>query len=114
MNDKPLTVHGDGRQSRDFTYIKNVVNGNLLAVQAEGVSGEVFNIACNDRYSVLDIAEEVAKNFNKKVEYEFLPRRAGDVDHTHADISKAEKKLGYKVEIDFNAGIKRTIEGFID
>ncbi|MFC2091170.1 NAD-dependent epimerase/dehydratase family protein, partial [Elusimicrobiota bacterium] len=82
MEDTPLTVHGDGKQSRDFTYVKNVVNANILASEAEGVSGQVFNVACNNRYSVLDIAGEIMKNLDKNVPYEYMPRRAGDVEHT--------------------------------
>ncbi|MDA3792362.1 MAG: SDR family oxidoreductase [Elusimicrobia bacterium] len=112
LNDIPLTIHGDGKQSRDFTYVKNVVNGNLLAAEAEGVSGEVFNIACNNRHSVLEIASEIFKNLGKKVPLEHLPRRAGDVEHTQADISKAKKMLGYEVEVDFKEGMKKTVESY--
>jgi len=112
MNGQPLTIHGDGKQSRDFTYIKNVVNGNLLAAEAEGVSGEVFNIACSNRHSVLDIANGILKILGKDVPMNFGPRRAGDVEHTQADISKAKEKLGYEPEIDFAEGMKRTVESF--
>ena len=111
---KPLIIHGDGLQSRDFTYIKNVVNGNLLAAEAEGVSGEVFNIACNNRYSVIDVANAVLKNLNTKVAFEHTPPRKGDVRDTQADISKAEKMLGYKVEVGFEEGMKRTVAYFED
>lgn len=110
IEDKPLTIHGDGEQSRDFTYVKNVVNANILASKAENVSGELFNIACNNRYSVLDIANEILKNLGKKVPFDHQPSRAGDVRHTQADISKAQELLGYEVEIDFHEGIKRTVE----
>ncbi len=113
MENKPLTVHGDGKQSRDFTYVKNVVNANLLAAEAENVSGEVFNIACNNRYSVLDVAREILENTGKEVPFEYQPPRAGDVRHTQADISKAEKLLGYRVEVDFKEGMKKTVESFI-
>ncbi|MBN2406686.1 MAG: SDR family oxidoreductase [Elusimicrobia bacterium] len=109
---KPLTVHGDGKQSRDFTYVKNVVNANLLAAKAENVSGQLFNVACSNRYSVLDVANGILANLGVKVPFEHLPARAGDVKHTQADISKAQKLLGYKVEVDFGDGIKRTVESF--
>lgn len=109
--DKPLTVHGDGKQSRDFTYVKNVANANLLAVEADNVSGEVFNIACNNRYSVLDVANEILKNLGKEVPFEYQPPRPGDVRHTQADISKAEKLLDHKIEVDFKEGMKKTVEG---
>ncbi len=113
LEDKPLTIHGDGKQSRDFTYVKNVVNANLLAAKAEGVSGQMFNIACNNRYSVLDIANEILKNLDKKVPFEHQPPRAGDVRHTQADVTKAKKKLGYEVEVDFEEGMKRTVESYL-
>lgn len=113
MGNKPLTVHGDGKQSRDFTYVKNVVNANLLAAEAENVSGEVFNIACNNRYSVLDVGREILENTGKEVPFEYQPPRSGDVRHTQADISKAEKLLGYRVEVDFKEGMKKTVESFI-
>ncbi len=113
MENKPLTVHGDGKQSRDFTYVKNVVNANLLAAEAENISGEVFNIACNNRYSVLDVAREILENTGKEVSFEYQPPRSGDVRHTQADISKAEKLLGYRVEVDFKEGMKKTVESFI-
>ncbi len=113
MENKPLTVHGDGKQSRDFTYVKNVVNANLLAAEAENISGEVFNIACNNRYSVLDVAREILENTGKEVPFEYQPPRSGDVRHTQADISKAEKLLGYRVEVDFKEGMKKTVESFI-
>ena len=65
---EPLEVHGDGLQSRDFTYIDNVVQGNMRAMETPGVSGEVFNIACNNRYSLLDIAEEIGKFLGRTLE----------------------------------------------
>lgn len=111
--DRPFTIHGDGKQSRDFTYVKNVANANLLAVEPDNnISGEVFNIACNNRYSVLDIANEILKNLEKEVPFEYQPPRPGDVRHTQADISKAEKFLNYKAEIDFKEGMKKTVESF--
>ncbi|MFC2061396.1 SDR family oxidoreductase [Elusimicrobiota bacterium] len=113
MNDQPLTIHGDGEQSRDFSFVKNVVNANILAAEAEGVAGEVFNIACSNRYSVLQVAAEILLNLNKEVPYEHLPSRAGDVRHTQADISKAEEKLGYKVEFSFKEGMKETVNSFL-
>jgi nucleoside-diphosphate-sugar epimerase len=114
MKDKQLEIHGDGLQSRDFSYIDNVVHGNLLAMKAKGVSGEVFNIACNERYSVIDIAETIGKTLDKKIKYKFLPSRVGDVKHTLADISKAEKYLGYRVKVDFKEGMRKTVGYFLN
>ncbi|MFW6172156.1 MAG: SDR family oxidoreductase [Elusimicrobiota bacterium] len=110
--DSPLTVHGDGKQSRDFTYVKNVVNANILAAEKNNISGEVFNIACNNRYTVLDVAEEILKNLNKNVPKEHYPPRKGDVRHTQADISKAKEMLGYEVEVNFEEGMKKTVHSY--
>lgn len=112
LEKKPLTVHGSGKQSRDFTYVRNVASANLLAAEAKGVSGEVFNIACGNRYSVLDIAGEIMKNTGAKVPLKHLPRRKGDVEHTQANISKARKMLGYKPEVDFHRGMKTTVDSY--
>lgn len=113
MNDQPLEIHGDGLQSRDFSYVENIVEANILALEAKNISGEVFNIACNKNYTVIEIAEEIRKIMNKKIEKKFMPARPGDVRHTLADISKAEKLLNYKVKVDFEEGMKRTVEYFI-
>ncbi len=109
---KPFQVHGDGEQSRDFTFVRNVVNGNLLAAKTPGLHGEVFNIACDNRYSVLDVAREVLENTGASTTFEHTPPRKGDVRHTQADIGKARERLGYEVEVDFRQGIKITVESF--
>ncbi|MBU2567226.1 MAG: GDP-mannose 4,6-dehydratase, partial [Elusimicrobia bacterium] len=112
---EPLEVHGDGKQTRDFSYVDNVVRANILAAKAgdpEKISGEVFNVACGSNYSIMDIAEAIAKVTGKKPEYKFTPSRKGDVRHTLADISKAKRHLGYDVSVDFSEGMKRTIEYF--
>jgi nucleoside-diphosphate-sugar epimerase len=108
----PLEIHGDGEQSRDFTFIRNVVNANILAGTTEGVSGNVFNIACGKSYSVLDIARGIEKILAKKLEYNFLPARSGDVRATRADITKAGKLLSYAPEIGFEEGLLRTVDWF--
>ncbi|HXJ33869.1 MAG TPA: SDR family oxidoreductase [Candidatus Eisenbacteria bacterium] len=112
---EPLEVHGDGLQSRDFTYIDNVVQGNLRAMQAPaaGVSGEVFNIACNTRHSLIDIADEIGRFLGRTLERKHVAARAGDVKHTLADISKAERLLGYKPTVDFAEGMHRTCTYFV-
>jgi nucleoside-diphosphate-sugar epimerase len=112
---EPLEVHGDGLQSRDFTYIDNVVQGNLRAMEAPaaGVSGEVFNIACNTRHSLIDIADEIGRFLGRTLERKHVAARAGDVKHTLADISKAERLLGYKPTVDFAEGMHRTCTYFV-
>jgi UDP-glucose 4-epimerase len=109
----PLEVHGDGEQSRDFTYIDNVVQGNLLAMSAPGVSGEVFNIACGTRHSLLAIADAIADFLGRRLPRAHTTSRPGDVRHTLADISKAEMLLGYRPTVDFGEGMRRTCEYFV-
>ena len=112
MRDEPFEVHGDGLQSRDFSYIDNVVSANLLAMDAQGAAGQVFNIACGTRYTVLDVAAAIGRGLGRKVRWEHYPTRAGDVRDTLADISKAEKVLGYQVKVGFEEGMKRTCAYF--
>jgi UDP-glucose 4-epimerase len=110
LRNEPLIVHGDGEQSRDFTYIDNVVQANLLACTAPGVAGEVFNIACNSRHSVLEIAHTVERLLGRPVTIEHTPPRSGDVRHTQAAIDKAERLLQYHPTIGFEDGMRRTFE----
>jgi nucleoside-diphosphate-sugar epimerase len=110
-NEQP-PVHGDGRQTRDFTYIANVVQANIKSAIATGIKCEVFNIACGKAYSVLDIVKYVNKILGKDVKPVFEPKRPGDVKDTLADISKAKKLIGFKPEIGFEEGLKKTIEYF--
>jgi UDP-glucose 4-epimerase len=109
----PFEIHGDGRQSRDFSYITNVVNANILAATARNVSGEVFNVACGESHSVLDIARAITRTLKIRQKYDFLPSRKGDVKVTLADISKAKRQLKYRASIDFDAGMNLTIKYFL-
>jgi UDP-glucose 4-epimerase len=111
---EPLEVHGDGLQSRDFTYIDNVVLGNLLAMDAAGVSGEVFNVACGSQHSLLDIAGAIGAFLGRTLERRHTASRAGDVRHTKADITKAERLLGYRPTVPFEQGMRRTCEYFVE
>jgi nucleoside-diphosphate-sugar epimerase len=111
---EPLEVHGDGLQSRDFTYIDNVVQGNIRAMETPGVSGEVFNIACNNRYTLLDIAAEIGKFLGRTLERQHVASRAGDVKHTQADIGKAQRLLAYEPTVDFAEGMRRTCAYFVE
>jgi nucleoside-diphosphate-sugar epimerase len=112
MRDVAMEVHGDGLQSRDFTYIDNVVSANLLAMKAAGAAGEVFNVACGERYSVLDIARGIGRALGRQVRWEHQPSRAGDVRDTLADIGKAQRILGYRVLVAFDEGMQRTCDYF--
>jgi len=109
LRGEPLVVHGDGEQSRDFTYIDNVVQANLLACTQPNVGGEVFNVACNERHSVLEIAHTVARLVGKPIKIEHTPPRAGDVRHTQASIAKAQRLLGYQPGVGFEEGMRRTV-----
>jgi UDP-glucose 4-epimerase len=107
---EPLEVHGDGTQSRDFTYIDNVVEANLLAANAPGVAGEVFNVGCGSRVSLLEIIRLLEGLVGRPLERRHTAHRAGDVPHTLADIAKAKRLLGYVPLVDFGAGLRRTAD----
>jgi nucleoside-diphosphate-sugar epimerase len=108
--ERPI-VFGDGRQSRDFTYVENAVSANLLAAAAakQRVSGEVFNIACGRNATLLDVIEIVNGMLGTSIEPEFAPARPGDVRHSRADISKAKRLLGYRVSVPLAEGLERTV-----
>jgi len=114
LKHEPLEVHGDGLQSRDFTYIDNVVLGNLLSMDAPGVSGEVFNLACGSQHTLLAIAEAIGKFLGRPLERNHVASRAGDVRHTKADISKIERMMGYKPTVPFDEGMQRTCTYFVE
>ena len=108
----PPMIFGDGKQSRDFTYVDNVVAANLLAAKASGVAGEVFNIACGERITINELARMLTEIIGVNIEPEYTPPRPGDVLHSLADISKAQKLLGYKIKVDFERGLQKTVEWY--
>ncbi len=112
LRGEPLEVHGDGTQSRDFTYIDNVVEANVLAATAEGAGGQVVNVGCGDRVSLLAIIGKLEALLGRPVQRRHSPVRAGDVPHTLADISKAKRVLGYSPLVGFDEGFRRTVEFF--
>jgi UDP-glucose 4-epimerase len=112
MRGEPLQVHGDGGQSRDFTYVDNVTGACLLAGQVDGVGGEVFNVGCGARISLLEIIVRLEVLLGRRVERQHTPIRAGDVRHTLADIDKAKRLLGYAPVVEFDEGFRRTVEYF--
>ncbi len=108
-------IHWDGKQSRDFNYVDNVVLGNILAAETPGVSGEVFNIATQEEYSVLDIFQNLKDILNvKNIRPVFKPKRAGDVRRTFADISKAVRLLKFKPQTRFRPGLEKTVKWFLE
>lgn len=113
MEDKRPTINGDGKQSRDFTYIENVIEANLKACLADKKhAGEVFNIAYGGREILIDIFEILAIALNKKTKPFYGPDRKGDIKHSNADISKAKEMLGYDPSWSFEKGIEAAIEWY--
>jgi UDP-glucose 4-epimerase len=112
LRGEPLEVHGDGTQSRDFTYIDNVVEANLAAARGTGVGGEVFNVGCGERISLLAIIEMLERALGRALARHHTPSRAGDVPHTLADIGKAKRLLGYQPLVSFAEGFRRTVDYF--
>ncbi len=106
------TIHGDGEQSRDFTFVDNVVFANIAASTAPNAAGEVINIACGSRISVNELAQRIGALLGKEVNPQYSPARAGDVKHSLADITKAQNLLGYSNMIDIRDGLDKTIEWF--
>jgi UDP-glucose 4-epimerase len=112
LSGEPLEVHWDGKQSRDFTYISDVVDATLLACEVEDISGGVFNVACGKSRPILEIAIMLEEILGKKLELDFHPKRPGDVRKTLADISKARSILGFSPKVDFRTGLEHTLDYF--
>jgi UDP-glucose 4-epimerase len=108
----PLEVHGTGEQSRDFTYIDNVVEANLFAATAPRAAGEVFNVGTGGRVSLLDIIARLESLLGRPLERRHTPARPGDVPHTLADMVKAQTLMGYVPLVQFDQGLRRTVEFF--
>jgi UDP-glucose 4-epimerase len=107
-------VHGDGTQSRDFTYIDNVVSANLLAAAAPAgsVSGKSYNVGCGSRTSLLEIIASLEGLLGRTLTAKHSPTRVGDVPHTLADISAAKRDMGYEPVVAFDEGLRRTVDYF--
>lgn len=103
------TIYGDGQQSRDFTFVANVVHGNLLAAEAENVGGRVFNLANGKTISLLQLLSALKRELNVEIEPVFEAPRVGDVRDSMADISEARRCLGYETQVHFEEGIRRSI-----
>ena len=115
LNGEIPTINGDGRQSRDFTYIDNVIEGCLRCCAAgEETAGEVYNIGAGGREYLIDVYNDICDALNVKVEPNFGSPRAGDIRDSNADIKKAREKLGYDPQYDFKSGIKLAIEWYRD
>jgi UDP-glucose 4-epimerase len=103
------TIFGDGKQSRDFTYIDNVVQGNLLAAEAPAAVGRTINVACGESFNLLELVDGINRALGTNVEPIFEPARVGDVRDSLADITLAREVLKYEPKIGFNEGLRRTV-----
>lgn len=115
MNGETPTINGDGMQSRDFTYIENVIEANLKACLApHEAAGNAFNIAYGGREYLIDIYHSLTRALGKDIEPNFGPDRAGDIKHSNADISKAREMFGYDPDYDFDSGLKLAINWYVE
>ncbi len=106
------TIYGDGTQSRDFTYVANVVRANLLACECDNAVGKVMNVACGARYTLLDLYAALAKIMGTEIEPVFAAPRPGDVKHSLAAIDVARQALGYEPTVGWEEGLRRTVEWY--
>ena len=102
-------VYGDGEQSRDFTYVENVVEGNLLAMMSEGVGGRLYNLAAGKRLSLNDLLGQLRALTGNETEARYEATRLGEVRHSQADVSRAERELGFRPPISVEEGLRRTL-----
>jgi nucleoside-diphosphate-sugar epimerase len=109
---RPATIYGDGGQTRDFTYVDNVVRANLRAIESKAAVGGVFNIGCGAAYSVNDLHDRIAKSFGTSEPAQYEPTRAGDVRASRASIDRAREVLGYEPIVSFEDGLDRTCAWF--
>jgi nucleoside-diphosphate-sugar epimerase len=107
---EPIDVYGDGEQSRDFTYVGNIVNATILAGGADGASGEIFNVAAGAPASVNEIADLIGRILDKPVERRHHTQRAGDIRDSWADLTKSGERLGYVPAVGLEEGLRRTVE----
>lgn len=110
LRGQPPVIYGDGEQTRDFTYIDNVVEGNILAMKARRTCGESINVACGSQISVNRVIAEIQRLLGTSVKAKYVDRRPGDVMHSCADISLARKLLGFEPVVSFEEGLRRAID----
>ncbi len=112
INDKPPIIFGNGEQSRDFTFVANVISANILAATEKNVSGISVNCACHGRVTLNGLVEKINRILGKNISPIYQNERSGDIKHSFANISAAEKYLGYKPIIDFETGLRKTIDWY--
>jgi UDP-N-acetylglucosamine/UDP-N-acetyl-alpha-D-glucosaminouronate 4-epimerase len=109
---KRPVIYGDGTQSRDFTYVANVVDANLRALTTPGPAGEVLNVATGRRVTLNRLLAALNRETGRKLPARYLPPRAGDVQHSLADVTRARKTLGYRPLVDFETGLSKTVDWY--
>jgi UDP-glucose 4-epimerase len=111
---KPVTIYGDGTQSRDFCFIENTVEANLGAgsAPAADVSGRVMNVACGAATTLNDVVRLIGEIMGRTIEINYAPGRVGDVKHSLADITEARTRLGYRAAVSFPEGLRRTVDWY--
>jgi UDP-N-acetylglucosamine/UDP-N-acetyl-alpha-D-glucosaminouronate 4-epimerase len=107
---EPVTIYGDGEQSRDFTFVDNVVDANLRAADAPRISGEILNVATGGSVTVNDLADVIGTLLGKEVVRSYEPAREADVHASWADIEEARRLLDYEPQVDFEDGLRRTAD----
>ena len=112
LNGQHPVIYGDGLQSRDFTFVANVVDANIRACYADGVAGEFFNVACGERYTLMDLLITVGEITGKPAKATHEPGRTGDVRHSLADISKIQKAMAFEPRVKFRQGLEATVAFF--
>jgi UDP-glucose 4-epimerase len=110
---EPVTIHGDGEQSRDFTYVENIVEANLQAADARGAEGRVLNIAAGSSQTVNTLAATIGRLLARDVERTYGPAQAGDVRESWADVGAAREAIGYEPKVSFEEGLQRTIDAML-
>jgi UDP-glucose 4-epimerase len=113
-DERPVPIYGDGEQRRDFTYVANIVEANLLAAEAENVSGAVINVATGRGVSVNGLADVIGATLGTAAEREHYPERAGDVRDSWADVKRARELLGYEPRVALEEGLRLAAESFLD
>ena len=112
LNNQPLTIFGDGTQTRDFTYVQNVVDANILAMNSDATG--IFNIACGERISLIDLANTLMSLAEKYVDIIYTDPRVGDIEHSHADITLAKEMIGYEPVLSAHHGLMETVKWFME
>ena len=114
LNEKSPTIYGDGEQTRDFTFVRDVVHANIISMDAKGISHDVFNIARGEFISINNLFKKITSILGKDIKPVYTEPRQGDILHSLADITKAREKLGYNPEYTMEDGLNRTIKWFRD